>query len=351
MRAAWASVVMAAAAAFAGACGTGDSSPAPTASVATPQPATATGAVPTETATTVPSPSVTPPPAASVPLPAAPFDDATGPVAMLVSYYDAVNRHDFARAYAYLRNPALGEPAFAAGYAGTVLAVPILRPASGIDAAAGNRRMVVAAVIEAVTVNGTRQRFAGCYSTWRAAEGVSADPADERWHIEEATIAPVAAADSVPALLDHGCDGYRDRVANFGAPFADRTSPVAAATAFFDAIRRGDFDRASSYILEGKRQPLDQMRAGWADTAKLTPVVGPVIAMEGAAGTVHARVLAVFVDREGVPRRSMCIQLQRSNLPATPGAEPRDNPWFLGSRDTGPAAAEEIGRALALACH
>ena len=139
MRAAWASVVMAAAAAFAGACGTGDSSPAPTASVATPQPATATGAVPTETATTVPSPSVTPPPAASVPLPAAPFDDATGPVAMLVSYYDAVNRHDFARAYAYLRNPAVGEPAFAAGYAGTVLAVPILRPASGIDAAAGNR--------------------------------------------------------------------------------------------------------------------------------------------------------------------------------------------------------------------
>ncbi len=147
MRAAWASVVIAAAVAFAGACGTGDSSPAPTASVATPQPATATGAVPTETATTVPSPSVTPPPAASVPLPAAPFDDATGPVAMLVSYYDAVNRHDFARAYAYLRNPAVGEPAFAAGYAGTVLAVPILRPASGIDAAAGNRRMVVAAVI------------------------------------------------------------------------------------------------------------------------------------------------------------------------------------------------------------
>ncbi|HMS57218.1 MAG TPA: hypothetical protein PKA49_00070 [Tepidiformaceae bacterium] len=314
MRAAWASVVMAAAAAFAGACGTGDSSPAPTASVATPQPATATGAVPTETATTVPSPSVTPPPAASVPLPAAPFDDA-------------------------------------AGYGGTVAAAPILRTASGIEAAAGTRRRGVAAVIEAVTVNGTRQRFAGCYSTWRAAEGVSADPADERWHIEEATIAPVAAADSVPALLDHGCDGYRDRVANFGASIADRTSPVAAATAFFDAIRRGDFDRASSYILEGKRQPLDQLRADWADTAKLTPVVGPVSAMEGAAGTVHARVLAVFVDREGVPRRSMCIQLQRSNLPAAPGADPRDNPWFLGSTVTGPAAAEEIGRALALACH
>lgn len=80
----------------------------------------------TPTSTATPAPPLT-----------TPFDDASDPVAMLLSFYDAVNRHEYARAYRYLRAPTVTEAAFAAGYADTVQAFAILRPASGIDAAAG----------------------------------------------------------------------------------------------------------------------------------------------------------------------------------------------------------------------
>ncbi|MFN8507720.1 MAG: hypothetical protein U0547_09150 [Dehalococcoidia bacterium] len=335
---------------LAAACG-GSSDPA------TPTPANS----PTVAATSTVAPAESPTPAATPATPATsvtpapplavPFDDASDPVAMLLSFYDAVNRHDYARAYRYLRTPAVTEAAFAAGYADTVSAFAILRPASGIDAAAGNRRMVVAAVIDAVTANGSRQRFAGCYSTWRAAEGVSENPRDVLWHIEEAQIAPVAVTDPIPGLLDHACDAYAGRIANVGAPFALRNSPLLATAAFFDAIRRADFERARSYVVEGKRPPLADFRPAWANASKLTAVIGPVVTTAGAAGTVYARALAVFVDDAGVARFGMCVQLQRSNMPANPGGDPRDNDWSLGSTGLDPAAATDPARALALACH
>jgi hypothetical protein len=90
------------------------------------------------------------------------------PDGLVLSYYSAINRHEYARAYGYWETPGAPNgvtPVFAdfvRGYANTA-SVEIATGTILSDAGAGNIAYQVPAVISATQTDGTVQRFYGCY--------------------------------------------------------------------------------------------------------------------------------------------------------------------------------------------
>jgi hypothetical protein len=95
------------------------------------------------------------------------------PVALVNAYYNAISRHEYARAYSYWENPSApnGVTAsfgdFANGYANTA-AVNISTGDVTSDAGTGNIFYQVPTVIAATQTDGAIQQFYGCYLLHRA---------------------------------------------------------------------------------------------------------------------------------------------------------------------------------------
>lgn len=351
-----AGVLLTVVATVASGCGGGDSGdttrdgagPGAPSSSATPQPSSPPGGTTATVAGPTAGASATAAPAGAPPA----FDDATDPLRMLVSYYNAVNRADLRRAYAYLRSPSATFDDFAKGYADTKAVVASLAPASGIDAGAGQRRMLISAVLDVQAKDGTATRFSGCYVAWRAAEGVSSNPADNHWRIEEGAVAEAPGQPApLAVLLPGGCAGYRDRVSAYGAAYDDRTGGVNVVSSLYDAINRSEYERGLGYW-EQPPQTLDAFRAGYAGTASSVVTFGTPV-RGGAAGSVYESVPAVITatGKDGsVQRFSGCYVARRSNIAANNG-DPAANPWSIYGADLRAAGpGDEAGALLASAC-
>lgn len=119
-------------------------------------------------------------------------DDA---VAVIRDYYAAINRRDFAQAYALWsdggRSSNQTPEQFAAGFADTTgVSVEIMAPGR-VDAAAGSRYVEVPVALTATHADGRQQRFVGAYTLRRAVvDGATAD--QRAWRIGTADIREVA---------------------------------------------------------------------------------------------------------------------------------------------------------------
>src|SRR6185437_4344314 len=108
------------------------------------------------------------------------LDDRTSGVEALRSYYNAINRKEYARAYAYWEPntssdqlPAFGD--FQTGYADTAsVALTVGAPVS--DAGAGQLYTSVPATIVAKMTDGSTQTFVGCYTTHLAQPAIQSAP-------------------------------------------------------------------------------------------------------------------------------------------------------------------------------
>lgn len=139
------------------------------------------------------------------------YEDRTAPVAALVSFYNAVNRKEYERAYSYFQgapnpSPDLVGPyaQFAAGYANTA-SVTLAVGEVVEDAGAGNLFASFPVVITAKQTNGNTQVFSGCYFMHRVNTGISEDPNDELWSINAAKIIVAPANRTVDQLLAQEC--------------------------------------------------------------------------------------------------------------------------------------------------
>jgi len=123
--------------------------------------------------------------------PVSPRSDLDGAIAALRAYYDAIDRRDYAAAFAAWGSsgppgsPALSD--FAAGYAST----DSVRLATGtpgrIEGAAGSRFVDIPVTVHAFA-GGRETVYAGRYALRRVAvPGASA--AERRWHLYRATLA------------------------------------------------------------------------------------------------------------------------------------------------------------------
>lgn len=102
------------------------------------------------------------------------LDDRSDPAALVRSYYNAVARHELARAYAYLAVPP-DYGRFAQGYADTASIELELGPVAS-EGAAGSVYATVPAAVRATSAGGAVTVFAGCYTTRQVQPAIQEPP-------------------------------------------------------------------------------------------------------------------------------------------------------------------------------
>lgn len=129
------------------------------------------------------------------------LDDRSDPQAVISSYYNAIDRKEYARAYGYFgEGAAPAYDAWVAGYADTA-SVAVGFGEMAQEGAAGSIYYTVPVTLEVSRTDGTSARFAGCY-TLRLAQPLNQEPPFEGIHIEDAKLHEASAAGFAPAKCE-----------------------------------------------------------------------------------------------------------------------------------------------------
>jgi heat shock protein HslJ len=128
------------------------------------------------------------------------FDRRDSPVNLLASYYDAINRQEYQRAYGYWETAPNPYDEFARGFADTASVQVIVQPPTRYGAAAGSLYVSIPTVLIAQHTDGTQFTYAGCFVA-RTSNQISPD----MWSLYSADVAQVANNAAIPALLTQAC--------------------------------------------------------------------------------------------------------------------------------------------------
>ena len=139
------------------------------------------------------------------------YDNHDTAAQVLKSYYNAINRKEYERAYSYFEgapNPpadtAPPYPQFVSGYANTT-SVTLAFGQVSTDAGAGNVYASLPVVIDAKHTDNSTTRFAGCYFLHHVSPGISPDPQAAIWHIVSTTLTSAPVDASLDTLLARNC--------------------------------------------------------------------------------------------------------------------------------------------------
>lgn len=186
------------------------------------------------------------------------LDDRSDAAALVRSFYSAVNRREYARAWDYFgeAKPSKSFEAFAAGYERTER-VEVLTGAVAAEGAAGSTFYFVPVAISAVGADGEAKIFAGCYRARLANPQIQGVPF-RPLHLEKGSLKPADGdlADVLPARCADGPepeprDAVLERVAaGFRAAYA-QTCQTLAPDAEPDAAKPDIHDISFRYTSDG----------------------------------------------------------------------------------------------------
>lgn len=155
-------------------------------------------------------------------------DDRSTPRAVIASLYNAINLHQYARAWSYFAEPPAADlDAYAAGFADTGSVQVEIGAAIG-DQAAGNAYWQVPVALRSVTKSGGETVFAGCYTLHLANPAIQDVPFDAMAISGTAiTVSDKPFYDALPATCDGAAadpvDVIRQQAkAQFAADFSHR---------------------------------------------------------------------------------------------------------------------------------
>ena len=209
------------------------------------------------------------------------------PAELLASFYNAINRQEYQRAYGYWETPPSPYDQFAQGYADTASVQLIVQPPTFIDAGAGNLHAAIPTVLVATKRDGSQQRFGGCYTTHK----VNIQP--DVWHLSQAQIAPLDASASIPAAAGAGLRGVWRARAGAG----ELRRPEHAGRPAGIVLQRDQSPGVSARVrlLGDTAQPYDQFAQGYADTASVQLIVQLPAFIDAGAGNLHATIPTVLI--------------------------------------------------------
>ncbi len=131
------------------------------------------------------------------------LDDRSGPAAVVRSLYNAISRHEYARAWDYFGStkPAKDFDAFVRGYAGTEK-VDVETGAVSEEGAAGSIFFKLPVAIRATATDGSEKVFAGCY-TLRQLSPAAQEPPFKPILIDKGSLK--ASSDDLQAAVPASC--------------------------------------------------------------------------------------------------------------------------------------------------
>lgn len=340
-----------------------------------PEPATATSAEPAPTATApVPTEGPTNEPPTTIPTSEPPtaipvstdyLDNRSDPQSVMESFVNALNRHEYLRAYSYWEDGA-EKPAFddfEQGYADTESVTLTVGEITG-SAGAGQRYYAVPVTLVATTSNAT-QTFVGCYVLHLGLPSAQATPPYQPLGINRAEVQQVDNGADTNALLASACDTFSVgeppyATPTFSAPddisadryLDDRSSPVEMVQSYFNAINSHEYLRAYSYWEPASDLPsFDEFQQGYTDTESITLETGDVASDAGAGQTYYSvPVTLTATQTDGTTQTYVgCYQLHLAS-PAVQ-ATPPFRGLSIQQADAQPVAAgADTAQMMAEAC-
>lgn len=303
----------------------------PVTSTATPFP-TATALPPTlpPTATALFTPEPTMPIAVVPPSPTQNYiDDRSTPSQVIVSYYNALNRQEYLRAYNYWLNPTGTQGSFTrfvSGYRDTAR-VDLVFGSITSGVGAGQIYYTVPVLLKATAVNGVRANWAACYVVHQARPENFGEPPFSPMGIDRGSATAYdLLIDDVSALAT-ACTDYPagdSAVAVSRNPLNidktnfldDRSGPIETVSSLLNALNRKEYVRAYSYYQNASVYPgpYDHYAAGYANTSTITAVFGTAQSRTAAGNLYYKQPLAMHVQMTDASIQTFigCYTLQLS---------------------------------------
>ncbi len=312
---------------------------------------------PRETATLLPTGTALPTTATSLqitatftPLPATPaivvlpipavdyIDDRSTPSQVIVSYYNALNRGEYLRAYNYWVNPSgtLGSfTKFASGYKDTGR-VDLVFGSITSNVGAWQIYYTVPVLLKASAINGVRANWAACYVLHQARPENFGMPPFNSMGIELGSAQPYDLLVSDATALSTACSAYPTNgsaVAVTSNPLNidktnfldDRSGPLETVSSLLNALNRKEYVRAYSYYQNSSFYPgsYDQYVSGYTDTATIIATFGTAQSGAAAGKLYYKQPLAMRVQKNDASIQTFvgCYILQLAQ-PATQNTPP-----------------------------
>jgi hypothetical protein len=232
------------------------------------------------------------------------------------SYYNAINRHEYARAYAYWE-PGVSDAqlppfdTFQRGYA-TTDSVDLTLGVIGSDVGAGQLYYSVPVVLDASMSDGSSAFYVGCYVLHLGRPAIQAAPPFQPLAIQSASVSAAASAADAQSRLADACaaQGNSATVAPSTATTTpadidatvyldDRSTPETVLSSLYNAINRQEYARAYGYWASDAAQlaPFDQFQQGYANTQSVTLTFGDTQADPGAGQLNYSQPVAVVATQ------------------------------------------------------
>jgi hypothetical protein len=352
---------------------TGTASPTPK-TLPTSSASLPTVVIPTDTPASLPTVAVSPSPTVSASYPdyssTAYLDDRSTPGSLVLSYANALSRHEYLRAYSYWSDPAtyLGTlDGFSAMFT-DVSSVAVNLGSITSEGAAGSIYMTVPAILTYSRSAGGSDRFSVCFLLRLPQPGNYGAPPITPMHIERGITATLpsgtsdtdglASACSSPDYSTGGMPGSPATFASLAdlsaANYIDnRSGTVEVISSLINAINRKEYVRAYSYWENPSVTPGDYnaYASGFNDTQSIIATFGTVKSDAGAGQWYYSIPVAEVVQTTSATTKTYvgCYTLHISN-PGIQGTLPfrplgiREGQFSLVANDA------DITSLLASAC-
>lgn len=131
------------------------------------------------------------------------LDDRSTPEALISSYFNAINRHEYARAWSYYQDGEGVQPfeEFVSGYEDTA-SVSVTFGHSAQEGAAGSTYWTLPVALDALSTSGQHSKFMGCYTLRLAQPLNQAEPPYRPLHIVEGHFKKASGESFAPANCD-----------------------------------------------------------------------------------------------------------------------------------------------------
>jgi hypothetical protein len=271
------------------------------------------------------------------------LDDRSTPTGLVLSYYNAINRHEYLRAYSYWQDktqlPSFDQ--FAKGYQDTA-SVQVSLGAMGLSVGAGQTYYTVPVLLMSENSGGEQQTYFGCFTMHLGLPSAQAIPPYQGLGFQTAAMQQAASGADDSDLLAHACDVtnqqhgtqllQQNALTNTGDISAsnyldDRSDPVLVLRSLFNAVNRHEYLRAYSYWQDKTQLPsYDQFAKGYQDTASVELTTGTIVPDAG-AGQINYSVPTVLKSETTAGEQqtfSGCyiLHLAQPAIQATPPFEP-----------------------------